>query len=57
MALSKEVPTIEDIQDLVEEVLQSSLFKKTAKAYILYRDQHTRNREMVQKAGPLNTSE
>jgi len=51
MALSKEIPTVEKIQDLVEEVLQSSLFKKTAKAYILYRDQHTRNREMVQKAG------
>ena len=51
MALSKEIPTVEEIQDLVEEVLQSSLFKKTAKAYILYRDQHTRNREMVQKAG------
>ncbi|MBN2455140.1 MAG: ribonucleoside triphosphate reductase [Sedimentisphaerales bacterium] len=50
MTLSKEVPTVEEIQDLVEEVLQSSLFKKTAKAYILYREQHTRNREMVQNA-------
>ena len=50
MTLSKEIPTVEEIQDLVEEILQSSLFKKTAKAYILYRDQHTRNREMIQKA-------
>ena len=51
MTLSKEMPTVEEIQDLVEDVLQSSLFKKTAKAYILYRDQHARNREMIQKAG------
>lgn len=41
-----EVPTVENIQDIVEEVLLTSLFKKTAKAYILYRDQHARIREM-----------
>lgn len=34
----------------MEEVLLASPFKKTAKAYILYRDQHARIREMVQKA-------
>ena len=45
-----EVPTVEGIQDAVEEVLLSSPFRRTAKAYILYRDQHTRNREMVEKA-------
>ncbi len=44
------VPTVEEIQDLVEEVLLASPFKKTAKAYILYRDQHARIREMVKKA-------
>ncbi len=44
------IPTVEEIQDLVEEVLLASPFKKTAKAYILYRDQHARIREMVQKA-------
>lgn len=43
-------PTVEEIQDKVEEVLLASPFKKTAKAYILYRDQHARIREMVQKA-------
>jgi ribonucleoside-triphosphate reductase len=42
-------PTVEDIQDLVEEVLLSSVYKKTAKAYILYRDQHARIRDMVTK--------
>lgn len=43
-------PTVEEIQDLVEEVLLASPYKKTAKAYILYRDQHARIREMVKKA-------
>ena len=50
VALSGQTPTVEKIQDLVEEVLLNSSFKQTAKAYILYRDQHARNREMVQKA-------
>ena len=45
-----ESPSVEDIQNVVEEVLLTSSFKKTAKAYILYRDQHARNREMIQKA-------
>jgi ribonucleoside-triphosphate reductase len=44
------LPSVEAIQDLVEEVLLASPFKKTAKAYILYRDQHARIREMVAKA-------
>jgi len=44
------LPTVEEIQDLVEEVLLASPFKRTAKAYILYRDQHARIREMIQKA-------
>ena len=43
-------PGVEEIQDLVEEVLLASPFKRTAKAYILYRDQHARIREMVKKA-------
>ena len=40
-------PTVEQIQDLVEEVLLSSPFKRTAKAYILYRNQHTRIRKLA----------
>ncbi len=44
------MPSVEEIQDLVEEVLLASPFKRTAKAYILYRDQHARIREMIQKA-------
>jgi ribonucleoside-triphosphate reductase len=44
------VPTVEEIQDIVEEVLLASPFKKTAKAYILYRDRHAGIRDMVKKA-------
>ncbi|MFA5386705.1 MAG: ribonucleoside triphosphate reductase [Candidatus Paceibacterota bacterium] len=40
-----EVPTIEQIQDIVEEVLILEGFAETAKAYILYREQHRRIRE------------
>ncbi len=48
--LSHPVPTVEQIQDLVEEVLLSSPYHKAAKAFILYRDRHARMREMVTKA-------
>ena len=48
--LPEEIPSVETIQDLVEEVLLASPYKKTAKGYILYRDQHARIREMVHKA-------
>lgn len=47
---SAKKPTVEDVQDVVEEVLLASQYRKTAKAYILYRDQHARIREMVKKA-------
>jgi anaerobic ribonucleoside-triphosphate reductase len=42
--------TVESVQDIVEEVLLASPHRKTAKAYIIYRDQHARMREMVKKA-------
>jgi ribonucleoside-triphosphate reductase len=47
---SNQPPGVEEIQDLVEETLLFSPYKKTAKAYILYRDQHAHMREMVEKA-------
>ena len=43
-------PTVEEIQDIVEEVLLNSTFKKTAKAYILYREQHAQIRKLKNKA-------
>src|SRR5690554_4438042 len=49
--ISEESPEVEKIQDIVEEVLLASPYKKTAKAYVIYRDQHTRIREMVSTAG------
>lgn len=48
--MNEEIPSVEAIQDLVEEVLLASPFKKTAKAYIIYRDQHARVRELTCKA-------
>lgn len=39
------VPEIEEIQDLVERVLMILDFEETAKAYILYREQHRKVRE------------
>ncbi len=50
LIVQDEIPNVEQIQDVVEEVLLASPFKKTAKAYILYRDQHARIREMAAKA-------
>ncbi|MCX5854703.1 MAG: ribonucleoside triphosphate reductase [Deltaproteobacteria bacterium] len=41
--------TVEEIQDIVEEVLLSSPYRRTVKAYIIYRDQHARLREITNK--------
>lgn len=41
------VMDVEGIQDIVEEVLLGSSYRKTAKAYIIYRDQHARLREIA----------
>ncbi|MCX8147409.1 MAG: ribonucleoside triphosphate reductase, partial [Candidatus Woesearchaeota archaeon] len=40
-----EIPTVEEVQDIVETVLIKSGHAKTAKAYILYRYQHQKIRE------------
>ncbi|MDD3144171.1 MAG: anaerobic ribonucleoside-triphosphate reductase, partial [Candidatus Cloacimonetes bacterium] len=45
------IPEVERIQDIVEEVLLASPYKKAAKAYIIYRDQHARIREMFSTGG------
>ena len=44
------VPEVEEIQDIVERVLLDSPFYKTAKAYIIYREQHAQLRNLVTKA-------
>ncbi|MBU0575513.1 MAG: ribonucleoside triphosphate reductase, partial [Proteobacteria bacterium] len=43
------IMTVEEIQDIVEEVLLASPYRKTAKAYIIYRDQHARLREITNR--------
>ena len=43
---ARSIPAVEEIQDLVEEILIKNRQIKTAKAYILYRDQQARLREM-----------
>ena len=48
--ITDDIPDVEKIQDIVEEVLLSSPFNKTAKAYIIYREQHARIRELVSAA-------
>ena len=46
-----DVPDVEEVQDIVERILLDSPFYKTAKAYILYREQHTQIRRIAGQAG------
>lgn len=48
--IGRKTPSVEEIQDIVEEVLLSSPYRKTAKAYIIYRDQRAKIREITTKA-------
>lgn len=43
---ARSIPAVEEIQDIVEEVLIANKQIKIAKAYILYRDQQARLRDM-----------
>src|SRR5574344_864173 len=42
--------SIEEIQDIVEYILLSSDYKKTAKSYVLYREQKSKLRDFTQNA-------
>ena len=44
------VPSIEEIQDIVENILLSTDYRKTAKSYMLYREQQSKLREFTQGA-------
>lgn len=48
--IGEKIPTVEEVQDIIEEVLLSSAYKKTAKAFIIYRDQHSQIREINDKS-------
>ncbi len=41
----RSIPAIEGIQDLVEQTLMTEGYPEVAKAYILYREQHTKTRK------------
>jgi len=47
--IPEKIPTVEQLQDIVEEVLLESKYKKTAKSYITYRQE--RNRIRIAKTG------
>ena len=53
-----DLPTIESVQDVVEQVLISANHLKTARAYIVYREQHTKLRQdrtsLVDVASSIN---
>lgn len=44
------LPDVEEVQDIVERVLLDSPYYKTAKAYIIYREQHAQIRAISTKA-------
>ena len=44
------IPEVEEIQDIVERVLFESSYYETAKAYILYRQQHAQIRNIATRA-------
>lgn len=46
--IRRKIPTVEEIQDMVEEVLLASKYRATAKAFIIYREKHTEMREMIE---------
>ncbi|MFH0814596.1 MAG: ribonucleoside triphosphate reductase [Candidatus Falkowbacteria bacterium] len=46
------IPAIEEIQDIVEDVLIDNKLRKTVKAYVIYRDQHAKIREMSNLIDP-----
>ncbi len=48
-AVHRKIPAVEEIQDIVEEVLLSSPYRRTARSYIIYREQHTKIREISSK--------
>ncbi|MFH0928941.1 MAG: ribonucleoside triphosphate reductase [Candidatus Aenigmatarchaeota archaeon] len=43
---TEKFPTVEDVQDIVEKVLVESGHYRTAKAYILYREEHKKLRDV-----------
>ncbi len=51
LSLEEGIPTVEHVQDLVEKALVERGHARTAKAYILYRDSHSRIRDLRDALG------
>ena len=47
-SVRRKTPTVEEVQDIVEEVLLESKYKNTAKAYIIYREKHAEMRTLAE---------
>ena len=47
--IRRRIPTVEELQDVVEEVLVNSEYRGTAKAYIIYRQKHAEMRDLEEK--------
>ncbi len=45
--IRRKMPTVEELQDVVEDVLLSSKYRTTAKSYILYRQKRSELRELA----------
>ncbi|HEC95738.1 MAG TPA: ribonucleoside triphosphate reductase, partial [Euryarchaeota archaeon] len=54
---TKKIPSVEEVQDVVETTLMEHGFYRTAKAYILYREQHKKIREMKEIIRDISTIE
>jgi len=50
----EQVPSVEEVQDVVEKVLIKNGHAKTRKAFILYREQHRKMRETRDMASYIN---
>lgn len=46
--IHRKIPTVEEMQDVVEDVLLSSPYKTTGKAYVIYRQKHAEMRELAE---------
>jgi len=44
------IPEVEEVQNIVERILLDSPFYRSVKAYIIYREQHTKIRDIVTRA-------
>ncbi|MFA7253168.1 MAG: ribonucleoside triphosphate reductase [Patescibacteria group bacterium] len=46
--IRRKIPTVEEIQDIVEDVLLTSKYKATARGYVIYRQKHAEMRELAE---------